>query len=169
MIILKPTNGLINSTGIDYDLVTFILGRFVRLVKKATIRVERSKKNYSYYDDGCRSIFIDIKNECSLKYIISTILHEVRHFMQLRQKNNNLDYVYSSYNNYYSSPEEKDARKYEKVATEVCRIYNQHKKIEEKFKKYNLDSFKELLYTKEVNSNCLQSKINKQQISKEEE
>lgn len=158
MIILNPTNGLINSTKIDYDLVTFILSRFVRLVKRATIRVERSKKNYSYYDDGCRSIFIDIKKDCSLKYIISTILHEVRHFMQLRQKNNNLNYEYSSYNNYYSSPEEKDARKYEKVATEVCRIYKQHKRIEEKFKKYNMDSFKELLYNKEVNNDCLHLK-----------
>jgi hypothetical protein len=83
--------------------------------------------------------------------------------MQLREDCTDIDFNYTSYWNYYSSPEEKDARKFEKLATEVCKIYKQYKIIEEKFKKYNLDIFKELCHNEKVDSNDLQKETNNEQ------
>ena len=96
------------------------------------------------------------------KFIIATLLHEVRHCMQLRQECNDIDFNYTSYWNYYSSPEEKDARRFEKLATEVCKIYKQYKIIENKFKRYDLDSFKELCYNENVDTNDLQLETKQQ-------
>lgn len=158
MILLIPTKGILNVTKIDYGLVSFIISKFVKIKKKVSLRVERSKKNYSYYDDSCKVIFINTRESCTLKYIIGTLLHEIRHYMQLEQRYNNLYFIYSNYDEYYNSPEEVDARKFEVLGVEVCKIYNQHKKIEDKYKKYELDYFKELPYTDEVNNDCLHLK-----------
>lgn len=159
MIKLKPTNGIIKATLLDYDLISFILSRIIKLKRKITLRVERSKRKYSYYFDKRKVICINTNEGTSLKFIVSTLLHEVRHCMQLRQECNDIDFNYTSYWNYYNSPEEKDARKFEKLTTEVCRIYTLYKIIENKFKKYDLDSFKELCYTEKVDSNDLQKEI----------
>jgi len=45
---------------------------------------------------------------------------------------------FASYNAYYNSKEEKDARKQEKLTTEVMKIYDTFKRAEEKFKRFNL-------------------------------
>lgn len=163
MITLKPTNGIIKTTNLNYDLISFILSRFVVLKRKTSLRVEKSKRNYSYYCNEDKVICINTNEGTSLKFVISTLLHEIRHYMQLRQADNGIDFSYTSYWNYYSSPEEKDARKFERLAVEVCKIYKQYKIIEKKIKKYNLDSFKELYYNKKVDGNSLEIKKNKQQ------
>jgi hypothetical protein len=160
MIKFIPTNGIIKSTKLDFDLLSFIFSRFVKLKRKKTLRVEKSKRSYSYYYDKQKVICINTNEGTSLKFIVSTLLHEVRHCMQLREKCNEIDYNYTSYWNYYSSPEEKDARRFEKLATEVCKIYNQFKIIEGKFKKYDLDIFKELCHNEKVDSNDLQIETN---------
>ena len=157
MIKFKPTNGIIKITNHDYDLISFILNRFIKLKRKVTLRVERSKRSYSYYYDKRKVICINTNEGTSLKFIVSTLLHEVRHCMQLRQECNDIEFNYTSYWNYYSSPEERDARRFEKLATEVCKIYKQYKIIEHKFTKYNLDSFKELCHNEKVDSNDLQT------------
>jgi len=156
MIKFKPTNGIVKITNLDYDLISFILSRFIKLKRRVTLRIERSKRSYSYYYDKRKVICINTNEGTSLRFIVSTLLHEVRHCMQLRQDCNDIEFDYTSYWNYYSSPEEKDARRFEKLATEVCRIYKQYKIIEFKFKKYNLDSFKELCHNEKVDSNDLQ-------------
>ena len=156
MIKFKPTSGIVKVTNLDYDLISFIFSRFIKLNRRVTLRVERSKRSYSYYYDKRKVICINTNEGTSLKFITSTLLHEVRHCMQLRQECNDIDFNYTSYWNYYSSPEEKDARRFEKLATEVCKIYKQYKIIESKFKKYDLDSFKELCHNGKVDSNDLQ-------------
>ena len=156
MIKFEPTLGIIKATGVDYDLVSFILSRFIITKRRVTLKLERSRRSYSYYYDKRRVICININDGRSLKFIISTLLHETRHYMQLRQDCGDIDFHYTSYWNYYCSPEEKDARKFEKIATEVCKIYKQYKIIENKFKKYNLDSFTELCHNEKVDSNDLQ-------------
>lgn len=156
MITLKPTNGIIKATKLDYDLISFIFSRFIILKRRVTLRVEKSKRDYSYYYDKHKVICINTNEGTSLKFIVSTLLHEVRHCMQLRQEHNGIDFQYTSYWNYYSSPEEKDARRFERLAAEVCKIYKQYKIIEKKYRKYNLDSFKELCYNENVDSNDLQ-------------
>ena len=156
MIKFKPTNGIVKITNLDYDLFSVILSRFIKLKRRVTLRIERSKRSYSYYYDRRKVICINTNEGTSLKFIVSTLLHEVRHCMQLRQECNDIDFNYTSYWNYYSSPEEKDARKFEKLTTDVCKIYKQYKIIESKFLKYNLDSFKELCHNEEVDNNDLQ-------------
>ena len=169
MIRFKPTLGIIKATGVDYDLVSFIFSRFIRIKRKVTLKLERSRRNYSYYYDKRKVICINTNEGTSLKFIVSTLLHEVRHCMQLRQECNDIDFNYTSYWNYYSSPEEKDARKFERLATEVCKIYKQYKIIEEKFKKYNLDSFKELCHNEKVDSNDLQKETTTNTIETKED
>ena len=44
---------------------------------------------------------------------------------------------FASYNAYNNSKEEKDARKQEKLTTEVMSIYDSFKKAEEKFRRFN--------------------------------
>lgn len=156
MIKFIPTGGIVKATGLDFALLSFIFSRFVKLKRRKTLRVERSKRSYSYYYDKRKVICINTNEGTSLKFIVATLLHEVRHCMQLREKCNEIDFNYTSYWNYYSSPEEKDARKFEKLSTEVCKIYKQYKIIESKFKKYELDSFKELCHNEKVDSNDLQ-------------
>lgn len=156
MIKFKPTNGIIKITNLDYDLISFILSRFIKLKRRVTLRIERSKRSYSYYYDKRKVICINTNEGTSIRFIVSTLLHEVRHCMQLRQDCNDIEFDYTSYWNYYNSPEEKDARKFEKLATEVCKIYKQYKIIECKFKKYDLDSFKELCHNEKVDNNDLQ-------------
>ena len=162
MITLKPTSGIIKTTNLDYDLISFILSRFIKLKRRVSLRVEKSKRNYSYYYDRHKVICINTNEGTSLKFIIATLLHEVRHCMQLRQECNDIDFSYTSYWNYYSSPEEKDARRFERLAAEVCKIYKQYKIIEKKFKKYDLDYFKELCYNGEVDNNNLQLETKQQ-------
>lgn len=161
MILFIPSKGLIKITQIDYELVSFILSRFIKIKKKVSLRVERSKRKYSYYDDSSKVIFLNTRESCTLSYIVGTLLHEIRHYMQLEQRYNNLYFIYSNYDEYYNSPEERDARKFEVLGVEVCKIYKQHRRIEDKYKKYNLDSFKELPYTDKVNNDCLHSNITK--------
>jgi len=163
MIKFKPTAGIIKTTKLDYDLISFILSRIIKLKRRVTLRVERSKRSYSYYYDKRKVICINTNEGTSLKFIIATLLHEVRHCMQLRQECNDIDFnYYTSYWNYYSSPEERDARRFEKLATEVCKIYKQYKIIENKFKRYDLDSFKELCYNENVDNNDLQLETKQQ-------
>jgi len=162
MIKFKPTAGIIKTTKLDYDLISFILSRIIKLKRRVTLRVERSKRNYSYYYDKRKVICINTNEGTSLKFIIATLLHEVRHCMQLRQECNDIDFNYTSYWNYYTSPEEKDARRFEKLATEVCKIYKLYKIIENKFKRYDLDSFKELCYNENVDNNDLQLETKQQ-------
>ena len=155
MIVLKPTRGIIKDTCLDYDLISFILARFIKLKRKTVIRVEKSRHSFSFYCDDTKTISINTNEGTGLKFIIVTLLHEIRHYLQLRQKCGDISSVYTSFWNYYTSPEEKDARKFEKIATEICKIYQQYKIIEEKFTRYDLDSFKELYYNEKVDDNNL--------------
>jgi hypothetical protein len=156
MIILKPTRGIVKITKLDYDLISFILSRFVITKQKVSIRIEKSRYSFSYYCDNRKIICLNTDEGTSLRFTINTLLHEIRHYMQMRQKCDSKDNEYTSYWSYYSSPKEKDARKFEKITTEICKIYNQYKIIEEKFKRYELDYFKELCYNEAVDSNDLQ-------------
>ena len=110
MITFVPTNGIVKSTKLDFDLLSFVFSRFVKLKRRKTLRVERSKRSYSYYYDKRKVICINTNEGTSLKFIVATLLHEVRHCMQLREECAEIDFNYTSYWNYYSSPEEKDAR-----------------------------------------------------------
>lgn len=160
MLELIPSQALVEETEVDFNLLSFILSRFLPLKKKTTIRVYKSKSNFSalYINDGI--IRINTKEGKTLRYYVSVILHEVRHLVQVKKSKRKLLFQYSNYIEYYTSPEEKDARKFEKLTTEVCHIYKNYQKIEQKIKNYELDSFKELDY------NYGEDKITKEQQTK---
>ena len=144
MICLTPSVNLVRETNIDFVLLSKIISTLLPLKGKIKLHVVKTSKSYSFFSQSDKQIGISTTEPLTLRYMVSTILHEVRHAMQVKHCGKSLLFSYSSYNQYYNSPEEKDARKFEKLTTDVCVIYQSYKSIEGKVKKYNLDSFMEL-------------------------
>lgn len=144
MICLTPSVNLVRETNIDFVLLSKIISTLLPLKGKIKLHVVKTSKSYSFFSQSDKQIGISTTEPLTLRYMVSTILHEVRHAMQVKHCGKSLLFSYSSYNQYYNSPEEKDARKFEKLTTDVCVIYKSYKSIEGKVKKYNLDSFMEL-------------------------
>lgn len=152
MIILQPSAGFIKATRLDFKLLTFILSRFIKIHSKVVIKIYKSKQDWSEFWPDDKIINIDLKQGTSLRYVVSTLLHELRHYNQVKVFKS-IRFNYDSYNDYYNSAEERDARKFEKLATDVCKIYNGYKSIEDKFKEFKFDSFKELRYNLNKDTN----------------
>ncbi len=81
---------------------------------------------------------MDLDTEGNRRYVFGSILHELRHAFQEYVFNFTTVARFASYNAYYNSKEEKDARKQEKLTTEVMSIYDSFKNAEEKFERFNL-------------------------------
>lgn len=147
MIELKPSKAIVAETNLDFNLISYILSRFIQTKRKIKLKIYKSNSYFSAFYVGKNVIRINLKENNTLKYYISTLLHEIRHYLQVKNVSNKILFQYANYIEYFTSPEEKDARKFEKLAADVCKIYNCYKKIDEKILKFNLDSFKELEYT----------------------
>ncbi len=146
MIELKPSKAIVAETNLDFNLISYILSRFIQTKHKVKLKIYKSNSNFSAFYIGKNVIRLNLKENNTLKYYISTLLHEIRHYLQVKNVSKKILFQYVNYIEYFTSPEEKDARKFEKLAAEVCKIYNCYKKIDEKILKFNLDSFKELEY-----------------------
>ena len=146
MIELKPSKAIVAETNLDFNLISYILSRFIQTKRKIKLKIYKSNSNFSAFYVGKNVIRINLKENNTLKYYISTLLHEIRHYLQVKNVSNKILFQYANYIEYFTSPEEKDARKFEKLAADVCKIYNCYKRIDEKILKFNLDSFKELEY-----------------------
>lgn len=146
MIELTPSKAIVAETNLDFNLISYILSRFIQTKRKIKLKVYKSNSNFSAFYVGKNVIRINLKENNTLKYYISTLLHEIRHYLQVKNVSNKILFQYANYIEYFTSPEEKDARKFEKLAADVCKIYNCYKKIDEKILKFNLDSFTELEY-----------------------
>ena len=81
---------------------------------------------------------INLDVEGNRRYIIGCILHELRHAFQQSIFKYEVVARFSSYTAYYNSTEERDARKQEKLASEILKIYDNYEKAQEKFKRFNL-------------------------------
>lgn len=149
MIILNPSPAIAKETKLDFNLISFILSQFVKTKRKVNISIQKSKTNYSAFYVGLDIIKLNLKENNTTKYYIQTLLHEIRHYLQVKNVKKKLLFEYDNYIDYYCSPEEKDARNFEKLATDVCKIYNCYKNINLKIKELKLDSFKELQYNYE--------------------
>jgi len=143
---LKPSKAIVAETNLDFNLISYILSRFIQTKRKIKLKIYKSNSNFSAFYVGKNVIRINLKENNTLKYYISTLLHEIRHYLQVKNVSKKILFQYANYIEYFTSPEEKDARKFEKLAADVCKIYNCYKKIDEKILKFNLDSFKELEY-----------------------
>jgi hypothetical protein len=137
MIQFEPSVNLKKRTGLDYDLLSYIFSQFIVEKRKRKFKVEIARVNYSFFDTQTLKIGVNLKEGDSLKYVVSVLLHEIRHYLQMKEPHYNQFDEYDSYWQYYRSPEEKDARKFEKLTAQVCAIYTNFKKIDEKIQNLN--------------------------------
>lgn len=155
MILLVPSKSIADETKLDFGLISFILSRFIKTKRVVKLKVEKSKASYSAFYVNKNLIKISLKENSNLRYIICTLLHEIRHYMQVKIFKQKLLFKYKNYIDYYTSPEEKDARSYEKLATEICQIYKCYKKLDDKMqtiKDFEITAT-EHQYNEEVNTN----------------
>ena len=145
MIRFFPSKRVEKETGIDFE----VLGKICTDIfergfdKKINIecKVWKSKvKEQSTMErtKGRCHYLMDLDTDGSRRYVFGSILHELRHAFQEYVFNFTTVARFASYSAYYNSKEEKDARKQEKLTTEVMKIYDSFKKAEEKFERFNL-------------------------------
>ena len=145
MIRFFPSKRVEKETGIDFE----VLGKICTDIfergfdKKINIecKVWKSKvKEQSTMErtKGRCHYLMDLDTDGSRRYVFGSILHELRHAFQEYVFNFTTVARFASYSAYYNSKEEKDARKQEKLTTEVMSIYDSFKKAEEKFERFNL-------------------------------
>jgi hypothetical protein len=145
MIKFYPSKRIIKETKLDFELLGKICtdifeGGFDKKINieckvwkskvKEQSTMERTKGRCHY--------LMDLDTEGNRRYVFGSILHELRHAFQEYVFNFTTVARFASYSAYYNSKEEKDARKQEKLTTEVMKIYDSFKKAEEKFKRFNL-------------------------------
>lgn len=144
MIKIKPSKAVQIGTGIDFKLLEKIINSFLEFKSSVTFKCHKNSKPFSEIIFLKNIIRLYVSETNDLKYYITTLLHEIRHFIQYQKYKKVLTYRYNNYTEYYNSPEERDARKFETIGIEVCKIYTAYKAIEEKYKKYEFNDLKEL-------------------------
>ena len=145
MIKFYPSKRIIKETKLDFELLgricTDIFERGFNKKINIECKVWKSKiKEQSTMErtKGRCHYVMDLDTEGNRRYVFGSILHELRHAFQEYVFNFTTVARFASYNAYYNSKEEKDARKQEKLTTEVMKIYDSFKKAEEKFERFNL-------------------------------
>ena len=147
MIILDPSRGIKQSTKIDFDLLSQLLTTLLETNHKRKInivaKIHKSKtKGTSLCSHISRSRFLinlDISSR-KPRYLFGSILHEVRHCIQ----KNLFGYwpdtgAMNTWKEYWYSKEEIDARKMEKLTTQMMKAYDAMTMMNEQFKQYNLN------------------------------
>jgi hypothetical protein len=145
MIKLFPSRRVKTETGIDFKLLEKIctdvfeqgFDRKLNIYCKVWKSREKETSTMERTSGRCHfTMNLDIHG--NKRYLFGCILHELRHAFQEYVFNFTTVARFTSYNAYYKSLEERDARKQEKLTTEVIKIYDNFKKAEEKFKRFNL-------------------------------
>ena len=145
MIKFLPTKRITKETNIDFNLLSKICTSIFEkgFDRKLNIKCKIWKSNVKEqstmeWTKGRSHFIMRLDTEGDRRYVFSTILHELRHGFQENVFRFHALAKFSSYNAYYNSEEERDARKQEKLTTEVIRIYDSFKRAEEKFERFNL-------------------------------
>jgi len=145
MISLLPSVQVKRLTKINYDTLEWVIDKVLsaNLGKSFNynVTIHKSRINetsYVWLENRSRNFKIYLDCSDDMKYTISTILHEIRHILQHNFFKMGISCAYSTYREYYNSNEEKDARKFEKLATSVIHTYKALEKSKEVFKKNNL-------------------------------
>lgn len=131
MITFIPSKRLLIHTNIDYVLLGLIFTCFLRTSISGSFKLERARLDWSGFWPEDNIIRIDTKQGTSLQYVVSTILHEIRHAIQFKN-DAAIKYEYNSYDEYYNSPEECDARSFESLTQPVCDIYKMFEAVSKK-------------------------------------
>jgi hypothetical protein len=145
MIKFLPSRRVQKDTNLDFELLSNICSEiFTKGFKKhltffVKVHKSRDKKTSTLekLDEKCLyQINLDV--EGNRRYIIGCILHELRHAFQQSIFKYEVVARFSSYTAYYNSTEERDARKQEKLTSEILKIYDNYEKAQEKFERFNL-------------------------------
>tara|TARA_R110002050_G_scaffold117518_2_gene234286 strand:- start:1519 stop:1986 length:468 start_codon:yes stop_codon:yes gene_type:complete len=151
MVILEPSQGIKKATGIDFD----ILGDVVSLILMNTHRkpvdfvckIHKSREagvSQVTYSDHFKSglafdMLLDQTSRQSRKFVFGSILHELRHCCQLNIWKYWTDTAkFNTYEDYYDSKEEMDARKAEKLTKIVIKMYDAAIEAKKQYVKYGL-------------------------------
>ena len=152
MVILEPSPGIKKSTGIDFD----VLGDVISMIYMNTHRkpvdfvckIHKSRdpgvSQVTYSDDAKSGSKFDMKldqtSRQTRKFVFGSILHELRHCCQLNIWNYWSDDVskFKTYEDYFDSKEERDARKAEKMTAVVIKLYDNAMKAKEMYKDFGL-------------------------------
>ena len=145
MIKLLPSVRVKKLTGINYDVLGWAIDKVLstNLEKdfNYNITIHKSRvegTSYVWLDNRSRNFTIHLDCDGNMRYVVGTILHEIRHILQHNFFKTKMSVAFSTYKEYYNSPEEKDARRFEKLATSVIHIYKAFEKSETVFRKYSL-------------------------------
>ncbi len=150
MILLEPSQGIKKDTKLDYNLLGKILTTLLEYNHKKKINLnvkvhksriprtsychQKTKRNYI--------ISLDINNN-NKRYIFSSLLDELRHCIQFNLFGYwNHVVHFKTWREYYYSKEEMDARKMERLTTELIKIYDSFTKVNDKFKDLELSKLK---------------------------
>ena len=151
MVILEPSQGIKKATGIDFD----ILGDVVSLILMNTHRkpvdfvckIHKSREagvSQVTYSDDAKSgyafdMLLDQTSRQSRKFIFGSILHELRHCCQLNIWKYWTDTAkFKTYDDYYDSKEEMDARNAQKLTKIVIKMYDAAVEAKKQYVKYGL-------------------------------
>ena len=145
MIKFFPSTRIEKETGIDFKLLgkictdVFEKG-FERKINVYSKVWKSREKETSMMEvtKGKTGFTMHLDTEGNRRYVFGSILHELRHAFQEGIFKFTVVARFASYNAYYKSLEERDARKQEKLTIEIIKIYDNYKKIEQKFEAFNL-------------------------------
>ena len=145
MIRFFPSKRIKKETDIDFELLGKIctdifergFGRKINIECKVWKSKVKEQSTMERTKGRCPYV-LDLDTEGNRRYVFGSILHELRHAFQEYVFNFTTVARFASYNAYYNSKEEKDARKQERLTTEIMKIYDTFKKAEEKFERFNL-------------------------------
>ena len=145
MIRFFPSKRIKKETDIDFELLGKIctdifergFGKKINIECKVWKSKVKEQSTMERTKGRCHYV-MDLDTEGNRRYVFGSILHELRHAFQEYVFNFTTVARFASYNAYYNSKEEKDARKQEKLTTEIMKIYDNFKKAEKKFKRFNL-------------------------------
>ena len=145
MIKLFPSRRVKQETGIDFELLskicTDVFERGFQRKINVYCKVWKSKEKETSSMEvthGRTQFTMHLDTEGTRRYVFGSILHELRHAFQEYVFRFHTIARFTSYNAYYKSLEERDARKQEKLTGEIIKIHDNFKKAEEKFKRFNL-------------------------------
>lgn len=147
MILLEPSPSIKKHTKIDFNLLSKLLTTLLESNHRRDInivaKVYKSKiagTSLCTHVDGCRFLInLDVSN-IKRRYIFGSILHELRHCVQKNLFGYWPDtHAMKTWKDYWYSKEEIDARKMEKLTTQMIKAYDSMINMGIQFKKYNLN------------------------------
>lgn len=147
MIILEPSRGIEEATKIDFKLLSQLLTTLLEANHKRKInivaKVHKSRiadTSLCTHVDGWEFLInLDVSNR-KRRYLFGSILHELRHCIQKNLFGYWPDtHAMKTWKDYWYSKEEIDARKMEKLTTQMIRAYDAMITMNDQFKKLHLN------------------------------